>query len=85
MISDVAIHLHRSVLREFSKIQHDVWPHAHSVDLELVVADETHCNLVLWGHLKVRVLVERKAVLVPGHINQLKELRVRGGIVGHGR
>lgn len=62
-----------------------MWPHAHSVNLELVIADETHRDLVLRRHLKVRVLVECEAVLVPCNIDQLKELGIRCGIVRHGR
>jgi len=81
MLSVAAIHLHRRVLGELREIHHDMRPHAHSVNLELVVANETHRNLVLGCHLKVRVLVEREAVLVPSNIDNLKELGIRSGIV----
>ena len=81
MLSVTAIHLYRRILREFREVHHDMWPHAHSVNLELVVADEAHRNLVLGCHLKVRVLVECEAILVPSNIDNLKELRIWGGIV----
>jgi hypothetical protein len=47
MLAVAAVHLYSRVLREFREIHHDMWPHAHSVNLELVVADKTHRNLVL--------------------------------------
>ena len=84
MLWVAAIHIRRRVLREFREVHYDMWTHANSVYLELVVADETHRDLVLRRHLKVRVLVECEAVLINCNIDNLKELGIRGGIVGHG-
>jgi len=83
VLSVAAIHINCRVLREIREVQHDMRPHAHSVDLELVVANEAHRDLVLRRHLKVRILVEGEAVLIHCNIDNLKELGIRGGVVGH--
>ena len=62
---------------ESREVDGDVGSHAYSDDLEVLVANETDCQLVLWRYLEVRVLVQRYALLVLGYQDLLYYARVR--------
>jgi hypothetical protein len=51
--------------------------HAHPIYLELVVANETYCDLIFRSELKVRILIESEAIFVVCHVDHFEELRIR--------
>jgi hypothetical protein len=89
VLEDARVVFERAHLRnvDLAKVDLHMGSHAHSVDIEILIADKRNSQLVLWCALKIRYRVQLSALIDRSDTcrngQQLKDLRIGTREVRH--